>query len=213
MKKNNTFSYNWLTGLEVHIQETITNSLNNLYFNDEQFIHRAGELADGLYLIASGGVRINKLNKEGKELRIIDLGAKEWFGFIGFIGCFGSGSRPNDAVAIGKTHLQHLSNSRLNEIIAKHPEVTINITHFLARYVEYYGAVYEGAVFMPLKERLQFTLAKLSQWRGSTSIEISHHDLAAMLGVTKEAIGVNLSALKNDGLVNLGYRKIEYLGR
>lgn len=209
MKKYNTFSYNWLTGLALPIQELINNSLTNLHFNNEQFIHRADEIADGLYLIASGGVRINKLNEEGKELRIIDLGANAWFGFIG---CFGSGSRPNDAVAIGKTHIQHLSKNRLNEIIAKYPAVTTNIAHFLARYVEYYGTVYEGAVFMPLKERLQFTLAKLSQWRASTTIDISHHDLAAMLGVTKEAIGVNLSALKNDGLVNLGYRKIEYLG-
>ncbi|WDE06875.1 Crp/Fnr family transcriptional regulator [Thalassomonas viridans] len=209
MRKNKTFSYNWLTGLAPNIQELITNSLNSKHFNDGQFIHHTGDAADGVYLITAGGVRINKLHKDGKELRIIDLDANEWFGFIG---CFGSGSRPNDAVAIGSTHIRHLPQKRLDDIIAKHPAVTVNIAHFLARYVEYYGAVYEGAVFMPLKERLQMTLAKLSKWQGNSHIEISQHDLAAMLGVTKEAIGVNLNALKSAGLVNLGYRKIEYLG-
>jgi hypothetical protein len=32
-----------------------------------------------------------------------------------------------------------------------------------------------------------------------------------MLGVTKEAIGINLNALKAKGIVALGYRKIELL--
>lgn len=65
---------------------------------------------------------------------------------------------------------------------------------------------------MPLGDRLVLMLKKLSQWRGSNTIDISYHDLAAMLGVTKEAIGVNLIALKSSGVVKLGCSKIIYLG-
>jgi hypothetical protein len=44
-----------------------------------------------------------------------------------------------------------------------------------------------------------------------SSIDISKSELAAMLAVTKEAIGMQLNALQEKHIIKLGYRKIDCL--
>jgi CRP-like cAMP-binding protein len=206
--KNNSFGANWLDDIELPAKKLISDSLKPLFFTKDQFVHRAGDVADGLFFIEHGKVRINKLSEQGKELLIVDLTTQQWFGFIG---CFGSGIRPNDAIALADTHISFLSKKDLDAAIQCYPSIAINAANFLAKYVEVYGRVYEHSVFKPLDERLKLTLEKLCQFQNSQCINISQHDLAAMLGVTKEAIGINLNALKAKGIVALGYRKIELL--
>jgi CRP-like cAMP-binding protein len=206
--KKDIFSYNWLKNINLPTQKLIIDYLKTVKLLDSEFVHYAGDKADGLYFIEKGTVRINKLSEEGKELLIKDLVAGEWFGFIG---CFGSGFRPNDAIAIGTTTIQHLTQSKLEKVIEFDPSIGLNIANFLANYVEFYARVYEQSVFMSLANRLETTLQQLCRWKVSSSINVSQSELAAMLGVTKEAIGVHLNALQNKQIIKLGYRKIEYL--
>jgi len=207
--KSDTFNYNWLENAESSAQCLVKELQKPLSYHPNQFVHRAGDIADGLYYIERGTIRINKLSNEGKELLVIDLVQGEWFGFIG---CFGSGIRPNDAVALDTAKLLHLSKRNLDRVIKQYPSISLNVAHLLASYVEYYGSVYEHSVFMSLNSRLRATLQQLCKWKGTAELDISQNELAAMLGVTKEAIGINLNILKSQGVVNIGYRKIEYIG-
>jgi CRP-like cAMP-binding protein len=206
MMKNNGFATDWLENVELPAKNLIYELLKPVHFTKDEFVHRAGDKADGLFFIEHGKVRINKLSEQGKELLIVDLLSQQWFGFIG---CFGSGIRPNDAIALEDTTILLLSRKNLDITMQQFPSIAISAANFLAKYVEIYGRVYEHSVFKPLDERLTLTLKKLCQFQNSQCINISQHDLAAMLGVTKEAIGINLNALKAKGIVALGYRKIE----
>jgi CRP-like cAMP-binding protein len=162
--KNNSFGANWLDGIELSAKKLINDSLTSLSFTKDQFVHRAGDEADGLFFIVHGKVRINKLSEQGKELLIVDLTTQQWFGFIG---CFGSGIRPNDAIALEDTQISFLSKKHLDAAIQCYPSIGINAANFLARYVEVYGKVYEHSVFKPLDERLKLTLEKLCQFQNS----------------------------------------------
>lgn len=206
--KNKDFGSNWLDDVELPAKELVKGLLKPVDFARGEFIHRTGDKADKLFFIEQGKVRINKLSEQGKELLIVDLISQQWFGFIG---CFGSGFRPNDAIALENTSLLLLSKKHLDGAIQQFPSIALSAANFLAKYVEIYGRVYEHSVFKPLDERLKITLEKLCQFQNSNCINISQHDLAAMLGVTKEAIGINLNALKSQGIVALGYRKVEFL--
>lgn len=198
---------NWLDSLQSQSQEAILAKLKSKTFAKNAFVHYHGEDANGLYVIKQGVVRIRKEDEAGKELIIKDLLAGEWFGFIG---CFGSGKRPNDAIALEETVIGHLSSQDLNTLIEQNPKITLSIANLLAGYVEHYNRSYEGAIFSPLNERLNALLLQLSRWQKSSELNISQQELAGMLGVTKEAIGINLNLLKAQGVIEIGYRKIIY---
>ena len=203
------FSHKWLEKADLATQDLIISSLKPVNCHKGGYVHRAGDMADGLYYIERGVIRINKLSNEGKELLVRDLLQGEWFGFIGY---FGIGRRPNDAIVLHDSKILHLPSDNLAHVIEQCPAVSLGIAHVLATYVEEYYTTYENSVFMPLNRRIEATLQQLCEWQGSTHLEISQNELAAILGVTKEAIGINLNMLKSQGLVELGYRKIEYKG-
>lgn len=207
--KGNALTVNWLENLAPATRALIENNLKPLDYVKGQFVHRTGDIADGLHYVQYGAVRMSRSNEEGKELIIIDWQPGHWFGFPP---CFGSGIRKNNSVALKKTRLLYISKSTLHEIALQHPEILININHLLALQQELATARYEQATMLTLDERLQKTLQQFCQWRGTRQLEISQPELAAYLGVTKEAIGVSLNKLKSQGIVNLGYRKVEYIG-
>lgn len=199
----------WLSGANQEACDLVMNSLKHTRYSKGSFVHRRGDTADGLFFIEQGTVRINQINSEGKELIVTDLSSGEWFGFIG---SFGAGHRPNDALANEDSVVCHLSQSDLNKVLTFQPILALNIANILAIYVERYYATYEQAIFMPLSDRLKTLLKQLCSWQDTSELKLTQAELAAMLGVTKEAIGVQLNTLKAEGFIELGYRKIVYKG-
>ena len=59
-----------------------------------------------------------------------------------------------------------------------------------------------------ISQRLSIYLLRLCNVRKTTSISVSHEELAEMLGTTREAITRNISILKDTGLVITGRNKI-----
>ncbi|MBQ9512755.1 MAG: Crp/Fnr family transcriptional regulator [Lachnospiraceae bacterium] len=59
-----------------------------------------------------------------------------------------------------------------------------------------------------ISQRLSIYLLRLCNIRKTTSISVSHEELAEMLGTTREAITRNISILKDNGLVVTGRNKI-----
>ncbi len=47
--KNTSFGANWLDDIELPAKKLISDSLKSLSFTKEQFIHRAGDVAGGLF--------------------------------------------------------------------------------------------------------------------------------------------------------------------
>jgi len=205
-----TFSplgFGWLDSIQSSTQHAILEKLKFHQYKKNEFVHYHGEEANGLYFVKQGTIRIKKQDEAGKELIIKDLLGGEWFGFIG---CFGSGKRPNDALAIEESLIGQLSSKDLNLLIKQDPQLTLSIANLLAGYVEHYNRSFENAVFLPLNERLNTLLLQLSRWQKSSELNVSQQELAGMLGVTKEAIGINLNLLKTQGVIEIGYRKIIY---
>lgn len=205
MKKTHLPNDSWLKDVSAETKELVFSNCKSKSYVKGEYVHHAGGEAKELFFIEKGTVRINKVSEEGKELLITHLNTGDWFGFIG---TFGSGYRPNDAIAQLDTTILYLPQTDLNNIIQKEPIIALKIAHFLASYVEYYNAVYECSVFMSLSERLHLLLDRLAISQQNNTVAISQNDLAAMLGVTKEAIGINLNVLKSVGVLDLGYRKI-----
>lgn len=204
----NDFSANeWLESCSEETIKLFKSNLKLTIFSKNEWVHRIGDAAEGLYFIEEGIVRFSATDENGKELIIRDLSEGAWFGFIG---CFGSGFRPNDAIAQVDSKLQYIKMSDIETIASTDPKVCRGITEILARYVEYYSKIYENIIFLPLAKRLESTIKQLCEWQNNPLLTISQVELASILGVTKEAIGINLNTLQSRGIVELGYRSILY---
>jgi CRP-like cAMP-binding protein len=201
-------AHEWLESWSTETLELFKSKLKPAKFLKNDWVHRMGDTANVLYFIEEGTVRISATDENGKELIVRDLLAGSWFGFIG---CFGSGVRPNDAIAEEDTRLVMIHMSDLEVIGQADPMVWRGTTEILARYVEYYYQIYENSVFLPLADRLESTIKQLCEWQNSSSLTISQGELASILGATKEAVGVNLNKLQAKGIVELGYRNILYV--
>ena len=197
----------WLGNCSTETLDLVRTKLKSIVYSKGEYVHRSGDIANGLYYIEEGTVRISGTDENGKELIVRDLTTGTWFGFIG---CFGSGHRPNDATALEDCKLLYLRMSDLETIARSDPLVWRGTTEILARYVEYYYQIYENVLFLPLAERLETTLKQLCDWQDKPLLAISQSELASILGVTKEAVGINLNILKSKGIVELGYRSILY---
>ncbi|WP_299778294.1 Crp/Fnr family transcriptional regulator [uncultured Roseobacter sp.] len=201
----NLTTRNWLTYCAPETRTRIEKRLRSVRFSKGALIHQIGDRADDLFLIENGRVRFGASSEDGKELIVRDLEPGQWFGFIG---CFGSGVRPNDAVSLAETKLLIISRREIEELGRSDPMLWRAIAGILATYVAHFYRTYENSVFLPLEKRLAATLKQLCTWQGTTTLNISQGELAAIMGITKEAVGLHLNALKSRGVVELGYRSI-----
>ncbi|AUQ56737.1 Crp/Fnr family transcriptional regulator [Phaeobacter inhibens] len=204
----NLTSDRWLDQCLPQTQAALLAQGRSRRYGKGEGIHQIDDPATELFFIRSGAVRFGAVNKEGKALIVRDLTAGHWFGFIG---CYGSGIRPNDASALTDTVLVHVPLSAVEVAGKADPLLWRAVSGVLAGYVGHFYKTYENAVFLPLEQRLRVALAQLCKWQATTTLSISQSELAALLGVTKEAVGVNLNLLKADGQVDLGYRSVRCL--
>lgn len=205
--KHDFSAHEWLENSPPESIKRLQSKLKPMSFKKNSWVHRVGDAANGLFFIDEGTVRFSATDKNGKELIVRDLTSGAWFGFIG---CFGSGVRPNDAIALSDTQLLFVSLEDFETVAASDYTMWQSATKILAKYVEFYYHNYENALFLPLSERLESTIKQLCEWQNSALIKISQSELAGILGATKEAVGVNLNMLQAQGTVELGYRNIRY---
>lgn len=174
-------------------------------FTDKQTIHLSAEPAKGIYGIVKGCVRISKSDAQGQYILVREIQKNNWFGFIGY---FGTGYRPQEAAAKGLTELLFVSGAVLDKLLLEYPQIYRQILAIMAEYTTSFFASYESAVNLTLKARTANMLLKMQEWQKSHELNMTQQDLASFLGVTREAIGVHLSSLKADGIIDLAYRRI-----
>ncbi|WP_417585400.1 Crp/Fnr family transcriptional regulator [Nitrincola sp.] len=203
---------------EVGMSKSLISELNKLSgdifevikHNKGSYVHRRGDCAKHIYRIDHGTIRICNINKDGKEFIVKDLTAGEWFGLIG---CFGSGKRPNDAIATNDAIVSRIEFKNILELLNINPPLYLSCCNQLAYYAEHYYNLAESAVFESLYDRTLMMLRQLCLWQKTQEVKITQKELAGLLGVTKEAVGIQLNKLKSNGLVKLGYGCIEICDR
>lgn len=210
MEKNQTEGQSELLSssfeqLDPALRAKLEATQSKVLYAEKQYIHYAGDEAKHLFFVNRGAVRITKCSESGKEFIIKDLTQGEWFGVIG---CFGGGTRPNDAIALVETELIQFSLADFMAVADQNPQLWHCISHQLAQYVVHYNRRLEDIVFQPLMERTKAMLAQLSRWQNTDTLAMSQMDLACLLGVTKEAVGLQLNKLQAEGVISLGYRNI-----
>lgn len=166
------------------------------------------------YLLKSGRVRLFRVTEDGKEITLAILSAGSVFG---------------EAEALAMTdpeiYAETMDDSVLcvmrrrdfENLIRQHPEVAMRMINILAARLREAEALAEKLAYSDLQSRLLFSLGRLAKrFPGPTDaagfitldVSLSHEDLAAMVGSTRETVTVTLSRLARLGLVRTGRRRL-----
>ena len=167
-------------------------------------LFQEGDAGDGLYGILAGRVAFTVDSAQGKELILNVLGPGEFFGEIALLDCKGHTAT---AVVRDACHLLFISRKAFMAFFADKPEAMSRIIELLCARLRRSTEYIADTAFLDLSTRLAKQLVSLAHEDGSSreaALRISHAELAAMLGVSRERVSMQLAAWSDRGILDQG---------
>lgn len=169
-----------------------------------------------LYFLKQGRVRLFKVNEDGKQLTIGLLGKGNIFGETE---TFSTGSGSAYVEAMDDALVCVLGKKDFEGLLMKRPQVALKMVSILTQRIRESEEMLENLAFRDVRYRLLYLLSKLARSFGQAStgesnpytkldLNLSHQELANMIGATRESVSVTLSQLSKAGLVTTGRKEI-----
>ncbi len=173
-----------------------------------------GEACRGLYVLASGRVRIYRVNPEGKEqvLRVELPGAA-----IAELPLFDGGVYPASAVATEASRLLFVPRDEFEGLIRSDPDFAMAVMRALGRRLRHLVTVTETLAFRDVAARLAHLLADFADQEGAkpnapivVRLRRTQEELAMELGTARESVSRAMKTLRTRGLVvSLGGTRLQ----
>ena len=169
-----------------------------------RILFQQGDAGDGLYGILAGRVAFTVDSVDGKELILNVIGPGEFFGEIALLD--GKG-RTATAVTRDACRLLFIARSEFLSFFGERPEAMSRVIELLCARLRRSTEYIADAAFLDLSTRLAKQLVTLAHDDGSSpeaALRISHAELAAMLGVSRERVSMQLAAWSDKGILDQG---------
>ncbi|QNK68018.1 Crp/Fnr family transcriptional regulator [Variovorax sp. PAMC26660] len=181
-----------------------------MVFRQGDPIHAAG---GGFYGLVAGSIKISSLRQDGREAILAVLEPGNWFGEITLI----DGSpRTHDATALEALDLLVVPPEAFVQQMRDGVFANAIAAMLAARVRMLYGLA-EDATLRSLRARVAHRLLVLARGDATQSVHLRRklmlpqEALAMMLGVTRQTLSKELNALAGEGVISLGYGRIELL--
>jgi len=164
------------------------------------------ELSDKLFILMSGRAQLVCHNKEGRRMMISRLGPGSVFGDGAMLD-----SQPHSGIfveAMSDCTVWVLPQSHARSMTERYPIIGWGMLQTFGRRLRQVEDRLEEVAYKKLPQRLARLLLDLDSGKEKHTIRTSHQSLADMLGTYRETVSTILRGFKRDGLVELGYRRI-----
>ena len=181
-------------------------------FAKNEFIFKAGDAGRHVYFLQRGRVKIYQPAPEGKDVIL-------WFCFPGEM--FGmaevarGGGRVVHAQACEATEVLVLSQTELTEYLQTHSAAALLIMQVLSNRLRALGDVVVNLINDDAQTRIIKLILRLATRYGvrvdqdiHLSIQLTHQEIADMVGTTRQTVTSVLSQLQRQGLMRLENRRI-----
>lgn len=175
-------------------------------------IYLPGEKADSVLLLGQGRVKVSRLTDLGKEtiLRFIEPG--ELFGQTAIFDQIRDGEY---AEAVEPSRIVEIPAREMRRLMRENPDVSLGVARLIGRRLQHLERRIANLTLLSNRERLVHLLLDLAERYGrpcdegtELDIRISHHDIAKLIGCTRETVTVTLGQLHNEGSVWRARRRI-----
>lgn len=193
--QNSYFNENELTEIKAL-------SVRKTYKKDEVILLQ-GEPGNSFFVILSGKVKVINQSSDGKEVILAILGNEEIFGEMAIIE---RSVRCATVIALTNTEAIALHDYNFRNIINSHPEFYEKFLIMLLERLRKANTKIEQLALCKAKGRLaHFLLDWSSEYANSENesfrLPLKHHEIASLLGTTRERITRILKELTEEGYI------------
>ncbi len=174
-------------------------------FRAGQVVAEPVALARNLFTLMKGRVQLMREGPNGRRLAIATLGPGSMFGEGALLGATDPAVK---AVALTDCILWMVPAFEAQALALRYPILSWGLLQTVGQRLAQVEDHMEKVAYKRLPERLASLLLELAP-NGRAIRGTSHQSLADMLGTYRETISAILRSFKDEGLVELGYRKIE----
>jgi len=186
-------------------------------FRKNQVIFHEGEPGRYLYLVRTGQVKVYKLSEEGKEKILRIFGPGDFFAELPLLD---GGNYPASAEVLSTATLLSLSRENFLSIISQYPSITGKIYEIVGNRLRHFTTMVTDLTLKDASRRLAgFLLEKaaeqvhLSQDQVRFPLELTHQEIASLIGTARETVSRSLKQLQSEGIIEIKDRYVTVLDR
>jgi CRP/FNR family cyclic AMP-dependent transcriptional regulator len=200
------------SGLPTAELQELTRRLIPRKVSKDELILAEEEPGDSLFIIVSGKVKVTLSSERGREVILSVLGPGEVFGEMAILD-----GEPRSArvTAQAAGFLYQLSREALVDYVQRSPKAALNMLTVLCRRLRRADEVIGNLALLDVYGRVAHVLLDLARKEGvarEDGILISNrptqHDLAAMIGTSRETVSRALNEFARSGYITLMGRRI-----
>jgi CRP/FNR family transcriptional regulator, cyclic AMP receptor protein len=160
---------------------------------------------EALFVVKRGRVRLFRVLADGRTVTTAVLSAGS---VLGEMPPLGLRMRGTWAEAIEPSELCLMSRADVREMLFTEPRVALRIAEMLSTRIADLEDQLTDVASKSLPERIATTLCRLDRHEPDESVRLTHAQLAALVGATRERTTMALGELADAGLVELGRGQI-----
>lgn len=173
----------------------------------EESAFMQGEPHKGIYLIESGRIKTYYTGPTGKEITLAYWPAGH---FVGGPEVFGGGNHMWSAVAMQPSRLRYLPGAAIRGLVERMPSFAVGLIEGLVAKGKCYSALVQMLGTRSAAERLAQLLLILAELHGKpegdsfvVEREITHDQLAHIIGSTRQWVTSTLTRFQRSGLITI----------
>ena len=204
--------HSWIELLSAPVRHAVLKCMQARRYSDGAAIYRARQPSTEMFQVRSGMVRIGSEGHAGTEFAATLYQPGDCFGDVDLIDGL---PRFNSTYAVGDAELLVLRKADFTRLRRAHPEIHEAVLLSLCYRMRIAFSMLEDASVLTLKQRLARLLLRLAssfgepRTDGTTTVpDISHQEIADMLGTTRQGVSRALKELEHEGGIQLNYRRI-----
>jgi CRP-like cAMP-binding protein len=181
-------------------------------YKKNQFIYVPDDAASHIYLIVDGRVKIGHYIEDGREVVSAILTTGEIFGELALAG---EDKRKDFAQTMSDVTICPLTLDELKELMYGNKELSFKILKLIGLRLMKLERKMELLVFKDVRTRVIEFLKDAAAWKGKkvgfeTMIptKLTHKDIAALTGTSRQTVTTILNELKEKNLINFDRKKI-----
>lgn len=177
-----------------------------------QIVFNEGDPCSGLYIVASGHIRVFKASANGREqvLNIDGPGSS-----VAELPVFDGGNYPASVAAVDEAVLLFVSKEDFRDLCLAHPQVALKVLRIVGARLRRLVGIIEELSFTTVRHRLAALLVRLAHRDGektATGIAFTlpdnNQEIASQIGTVRELVSRNLSRLQSEGIIDIDDRKV-----
>lgn len=185
----------------------IVQTINHKEYSKGDVIFTEGNIANTLYFINEGKIKLYKYTKDGKEQILHVLSEGDFFGELDLI-------KPSkygfNAKAIINAKICTLTKDEMKDIMMKNPEIGIKVLETVGERLSKVENLAQNLATNDVDSRMAYLLIDLMEKYGeiiedniSIKLPLSREDMASYIGITRETISRKLKKFEEEKLIKI----------